>query len=78
MVKIAVSIPNPLFDAADRVARSRNVSRSQLYAQALELLLESEDDRHLTERLDLVHGSTSVSMDARLADAQAKAVAEEW
>ncbi len=77
-MKIAVSIPDPLFEAAERVAKTRKVSRSQLYARALELLLASEDDRAVTERLDLVHGDLVVGIDSKMGSAQSRAVAEEW
>jgi hypothetical protein len=56
-VKIAVSIPDPLFEAADQLARHRKVSRSQLYAAALELLLATEDDSETTARLDRVYAA---------------------
>lgn len=56
-VKVAVSIPDPLFEAADDLARSRKVSRSQLYARALERLLAAEDDTEITSRLDSVYGA---------------------
>ena len=56
-VKTAVSIPDPIFEAADRLARRRRVSRSALYAQALELLLagEAAADAEITRRLDEVY-----------------------
>ena len=34
-VKTAVSIPDDVFEAAERLATERNVSRSELYAAAL-------------------------------------------
>ena len=55
-VKTAVSIPDPLFQAADRLARRRRISRSALYAEALELLLAANDtDVEITARLDEVY-----------------------
>src|SRR2546427_1080786 len=46
-MKTAVSIPDPLFEAAERLARRRGVRRSQLYAEALKRLVAdqvSDDD----------------------------------
>ncbi|HKY15253.1 MAG TPA: hypothetical protein VJM33_10035 [Microthrixaceae bacterium] len=77
-MKIAVSIPDPLFEAVEQVARSRKIPRSQLYARALELLLAAEDDRSVTDRLDVVHGEQAFTIDPALADAQARALAEDW
>lgn len=53
LVKTAVSIPNEVFEQAERLARRRGVSRSELYAAALRALLA--DDAEVTERLDRVH-----------------------
>jgi metal-responsive CopG/Arc/MetJ family transcriptional regulator len=40
-VKIAVSVPDELFERADELAGRLGVSRSQVYARALEEYLES-------------------------------------
>ena len=77
-VKVAVSIPDPLFAEAERLARRRKLSRSQLYAEALEMLVGSEDDSEVTRRLDAVYRDLDSRLDAGLADAQAEAVREEW
>ena len=77
-MKVAVSIPDSLFAEAERLARRRKLSRSQLYAEALEMLVGSEDDSEVTRRLDAVYSDLDSRLDARLADAQAEAVREEW
>ena len=77
-MKVAVSIPDPLFAEAERLARRRKVSRSQLYASALEMLVCSEDDSDITRRLDAVYRDLDSRLDAGLRDAQAEAVREEW
>jgi predicted transcriptional regulator len=41
-VKIAVSIPDDVFRRAERLAKQRKVSRSQLYTAALIQLLKDE------------------------------------
>lgn len=46
-MKTAVSIPDQLYEAAERLARRRGVRRSQLYAEALQRLVAeqvSDDD----------------------------------
>lgn len=51
-MKTAVSIPNDLFLAADRLARSRGKSRSQVFAEALrEYLLRHQADE-VTEAMN--------------------------
>jgi metal-responsive CopG/Arc/MetJ family transcriptional regulator len=45
-MKIAVSVPDELFERADELAGRLGVSRSQVYARALEEYLASHDDEH--------------------------------
>ena len=42
-MKIAVSVPDELFERADEYADREGVSRSQVYARALEEYLEAHD-----------------------------------
>ena len=77
-MKVAVSIPDPLFAEADRLAKRRKLSRSQLYAQALELLVSREDQTEITRRLNEVYGRVDSRLDRRLAAAQSEALREEW
>jgi predicted transcriptional regulator len=53
-VKIAVSVPDELFERADDLADRLGVSRSQVYARALEEYLEAHDSEHdpVTAKLD--------------------------
>lgn len=58
LVKTAVSIPDDLFERADRLARRRRMSRSALYAEALKMLIDADDtDAAVTARLDAVYSS---------------------
>ncbi len=77
-MKVAVSIPDPLFAEADRLAKRRKLSRSQLYAQALELLVSREDQTEITRRLNAVHSRVDSRLDRGLAAAQSEALREEW
>ncbi len=58
-MKTAVSIPDDVFEQAERLALERNVSRSELYTLALRRLVQS--DERVTEQLDQVYGSKSIS-----------------
>ena len=78
VVKVAVSIPDPLFSEAERLAQRRKLSRSQLYAEALELLVRSTDDSEITRRLDAVYVPGDSRLDVGLVNAQADAVRERW
>ena len=69
-VKTAVSIPDPLFAAADRLASRLGISRSELYARALARELASEHDDAVSARLDEVYGDVDSTLDPDLAAAQ--------
>jgi metal-responsive CopG/Arc/MetJ family transcriptional regulator len=78
-MKTAVSIPNPVFTAADKLATKLRVSRSQLYADALEAYLVRYDGAQLTARLNAVLERTPSTLDPALARAQSRAVGrEKW
>ena len=77
-MKTAVSIPDPLFKAADRLAKSLGISRSELYARALERLMALESDASITARLDEIYSDEQSRLDPGLARAQTRATAEDW
>jgi len=77
-VKTAVSIPTPLFQKAESRRRKLGVSRSELYATALEHLLNEEPDDAITKALERVYATEESALDRRLAGAQRRATAEEW
>ena len=78
-VKTAVSIPDDVFAAADRLARRRKMTRSGLYADALRrLLAESDLDGDVTARLDAVYVDVSSDLDPALVAAQNEAIQEQW
>lgn len=77
-VKTAVSIPDELFEAADRLAERRNVSRSALYAEALRRLIADDVVVDVTARLDEVYAHVDSSLDPAVAAAQADVLRERW
>ena len=77
-MKTAISIPTPLFQAAEKRARKLGISRSQLYAQALEKLLDQDPDDEVTRALDAVYSKEKSAVDRDLAAAQRRATAEKW
>jgi len=54
-MKTAISLPDDLFEAADRLAIRLGRSRSELYATALAEYLEKHRFQGVTERLDAVY-----------------------
>jgi metal-responsive CopG/Arc/MetJ family transcriptional regulator len=47
-MKTAISIPDPIFQAADSLANRLGVSRSELYAKAIEAFIEQNKNRDVT------------------------------
>jgi len=58
-MKTAVSIPDPIFAAADRLADQLGISRSELYQRALRHYLESRSHAVIRESLDALYGASS-------------------
>ncbi len=51
-VKTAVSLPQSLFDAAERAARRRGVPRSRIFVEALEQHLAGEQESDITAQIN--------------------------
>ncbi len=69
-MKLAISIPDPVFEAAERLARERGVPRSQLYAEALKDYLDRHGSDSVTAHLDRVHGENRDTLDEAFTRAQ--------
>ena len=54
-MKVAISIPDLLFKAADREARRRKLPRSRLYAEALRALLKKQEADRVREKLNEIY-----------------------
>lgn len=79
-MKTAISIPDELFLAADRLARRLGVTRSGLYARALSDFLDRQRDSTITDRLNQVYAEDAGKLDPALDRAQKKALPgdENW
>lgn len=77
-MKIAVSIPDTVYEAAERLAARRRCSRSSLYAEALERLLAQEDSEEVTARLDALYSEEPSQIADELLEAQGRALNERW
>ncbi len=63
-MKTAISLPDPLFEAADQLAKRLHVSRSELYATAIGEYLRLHRDQGITETLDRIYKDYSPSVRA--------------
>ena len=77
-MKTAVSIPDDVFEEAERVARLLGLTRSALYARALEAFVAAYRRSEVREALDVVYGSEPSEPDPLIDELQAEALREEW
>jgi len=78
-MKTAISIPDAIFDAAEDVAGRLGVSRSQLYARAVEEFLQTHRGDEVTEALNRVYPEHSSKLDPVLEKIQYGSLPyEEW
>ena len=79
IMKTAVSIPDPVFHAAESLARRLGMSRSQLFREALEAYISAHDGEKIREVLDDVYSIESSDLDSALAQLQLASLPdEEW
>jgi metal-responsive CopG/Arc/MetJ family transcriptional regulator len=70
-MKTAVSLPDEVFEAAERLARERGLTRSALYAQALEAFLQANEIDPLTEAINRVADRVDTRLEPGLERLQA-------
>jgi hypothetical protein len=76
-MKVAVSIPEDLFNSAESLGKRLRVSRSRLYATALAEFLAKHRGRQTTERLNRLFAGEDSRLAAPLRRRQARAVRDE-
>ena len=62
-VKTAISLPDPLFERGEAYAQQRSISRSELFARALEEYLERHDHAAITAQLNEVYAVEDSSLE---------------
>lgn len=78
-MKTAISIPDPIFQAAELFAHHFGISRSELYAKALQEYITSRRFINVTAALDKIYGDESSALDNELYSMQIKSIPrEEW
>ena len=78
-MKTAISIPDPIFESAEVLAKQLKLSRSELYVRAIEEFLRSNNDSDITRRLNEVYASEDSTLDPVLNQMQMRSLpSEEW
>ena len=76
-MKIAISVPDPIFHEAEVLAAALNKSRSQLYAEALASFVRTHRAHNVTQRINAVCDRESTELDPAFAAAQFKVLSRE-
>jgi metal-responsive CopG/Arc/MetJ family transcriptional regulator len=62
-MKVAISVPDPVFQAAERLAKERGIPRSQLFTEALKEYLDQHGPEAITAQIDRVYQTESSELD---------------
>lgn len=78
-MKTAISIPDPIFEAAEQLVSRTGVSRSELYATAVAEYLARHRATGVRERLDAVYDidAEAARLESVMAIVQSESVPEE-
>jgi metal-responsive CopG/Arc/MetJ family transcriptional regulator len=76
-MRTTISLPDPLFTAADALADRLGVSRSELYATALAEFVAKHTDTGVTARLNEVYAGEDSSLDPALRRAPRESIGRE-
>jgi len=79
-MKTAISIPDPVFKTAERLAKRLGLSRSELYVRAISSYVEEHNSQKVTELLNEVYKSSGdQGVEKSFKRAQMKSIdKEEW
>jgi len=73
-MKTAVSIPGPLFQAAERLAKRLGIPRSRLYSCAIERYVAETQERDVTALHNEIYADETAELDPALAVLQAASI----
>ncbi len=78
-MKTAISIQDNLFQRAEKYAKKKKISRSQLYSIAVEEYLEKRNEEDLIAQINAVCEKVDTSLDPAIRQYQSRAIKrEEW
>jgi metal-responsive CopG/Arc/MetJ family transcriptional regulator len=80
-MKTAISIPDPEFEAAEKLAASLGMSRSELYRKAIAEYVARHSDESITARINETYDleNKDTAMDSQLLQMQEQSIPrEDW
>ena len=76
-MKTAISIPDRLFEAAERLAKRLGMSRSELYSKAVSSYVDANLSQGVRERLDAIYEAEPSKLDDALEKMQFESLPDE-
>ncbi|MHB1991152.1 hypothetical protein [Metallibacterium scheffleri] len=76
-MKVAISVPDLVFDAAERLAKQRRVSRSQVFSEALQEYVAKHNGPAVTAKLNSIYDVEASAVDPALSSAQFASLSHE-
>jgi hypothetical protein len=77
-MKTDISIPNPLYRAAEKLAKELDVSLSELYNAALTAYISEHEKKNVAEEADTVYATESSSLEPELVEMRIVAEFNAW
>ncbi len=78
-MKTAISIPDNVFQAAERYAKNHGVSRSKLYSKALAQFLKKNSEEEITKKLNEIYSDQPSTLNEAVVTLQFCSLEkEEW
>jgi len=79
VTKTAISIPNPIFTAAEELSKQLEVSRSELYSRAIAAYIGEHHQENVTDALNEVYAEETSDLDSVIQQLQFASLPEdEW
>ena len=76
-MKVAISLPDPVFRSAETLAKHLKKSRSELYAEAIAEFVGARGAKAVTAKLNAVYASELSELDPALRYAQLESLSRE-
>ena len=78
-MKTAISIPDPIFTAAEKMAAELAISRSELYAKAVAEFVAAHSEDSITKKLNEVYDNEPIELDPVMVEMQKRVLrADPW
>jgi hypothetical protein len=76
-MKREISIPNPIYEAAERLAKELGMSLSEFYVAALAAYMASYQNGDVTKRLDEIYAKEDSTLEPELVAIQVASIGKE-